>query len=152
MSCDGFCRNVCDPRRGCNTTMSYAPNTTNRIMTTGFQFDPAGEAYPPPVAGRLYAKYENNKTYFLHTNQLGSTGVNTDQAGNWIDDEIYNPWGQRWGRCSNSYDERFASLQKRDAESGLDPTPNRMFTSSYGRWLPLRTGSDHGIPSIDVQP
>jgi RHS repeat-associated protein len=33
------------------------------------------------------------------------------------------------------YSEQFASLRERDTESGLDPTPNRMFTSQYGRWL-----------------
>ena len=26
-------------------------------------------------------------------------------------------------------------MQRRDSETGLDPTPNRMYASGYGRWL-----------------
>ena len=92
--------------------------------------------YPvPTVAGRNYVKYQNGHTYFLHSNSLGSTGTITDEAGNWLQGDIYDPWGQRWATYGTTYDERYASMMKRDAESGLDSTPNRMFTSNYGRWL-----------------
>jgi len=92
------------------------------------------EDYFPPVAGRNYVEY-SHATLYLHTNPLGSVGTTTDADGNWTSSEIYDPWGQRWGYTGTLYAERFADLHKRDAESGLDPTPNRMFTSSYGRWL-----------------
>src|SRR5579863_9375728 len=107
------------------------------------------EDYFPLVGGRDYVKYQNNATYFLHANTLGSTGTITDATGAWVESEIYDaakagrflkeaahvPWGQRWGTYNTPYDEHFAGMMKRDGESGLDPTPYRMFTSGYGRWL-----------------
>src|SRR5260370_26906532 len=81
------------------------------------------------------AHMPDNGTCAPPANPLGSTGTITDQAGNWVEGELYNPWGQRWATYSTSYDERFAGMQERDAESGLDPTPFRMLTSQYGRWL-----------------
>ncbi|HEV2348773.1 MAG TPA: RHS repeat-associated core domain-containing protein [Terriglobia bacterium] len=92
------------------------------------------EDYFPPVAGRNYVEYSAG-TVYLHTNPLGSVGTTTDANGNWLSSEIYDPWGQRWGYTGTLWAERFANLYKRDAENGLDPTQNRMFTSSYGRWL-----------------
>jgi len=90
----------------------------------------------PAVGGKNFVKYQNNATYFLHANSLGSTGTITDQTGALIESEIYDPWGQRWVTYNTIYDERFAGMPKeRDFESGLDPTPNRMFTSNYARWL-----------------
>jgi RHS repeat-associated protein len=45
------------------------------------------------------------------------------------------------------YDERFASLQHRDTETGLDPTLYRMFSSNEGTWLsPDPLGGELGDP------
>ena len=93
------------------------------------------EDYIPAVAGRNFVKYTRGHTYFMHTNPIGSTGTLTDEAGNWTGGEIYDPWGQRWATYGSNYDERYASMMMRDAESGLDPTDFRMYTSQYGRWL-----------------
>jgi len=49
-----------------------------------------------------------------------------------------SPWGERWAYGAyqgNIYDERFASLGRRDAESTLDPTLFRMYESRLYRWL-----------------
>ena len=88
-----------------------------------------------PLAGRQLARYQDNLTYFLHTNHLGSTGVVTDQTGATVQDQLYYPWGQSWSLAGTQKELRFASLQPRDPETGLDPTPNRLFASTYGRWL-----------------
>jgi RHS repeat-associated protein len=94
-----------------------------------------GYAPFPPVNGKVYGKYYGN-TLFIHSNALGSTGTTTWQDGSWVSSEIYDPWGQRWATSGSLLDERFAGIDNvRDAESGLDQTPNRMFASSYGRWL-----------------
>ena len=104
------------------------------------------------MGGKNYVKYQNNATYFMHTNALGSTGTITDQTGALVDSEIYDPWGQRWGTYNTPYDERFAGMTKeRDAESGLDPTPNRMFTSSYGRWLSPDPAGTKAVTLTDPQ-
>ena len=41
--------------------------------------------------------------------------------------------------------------KERDAESGLDPTPNRMFTSSYGRWLSPDPAGTKAVTLTDPQ-
>src|SRR5579863_10342222 len=109
------------------------------------------EDYFPLVGGRDYVKYQNNATYFLHTNTLGSTGTITDATGAWVESEIYDPWGQRWGTYNTPYDEHFAGMMKRDGESGLDHTPNRMFTSSYGRWLSPDPAGTKAVTLTDPQ-
>ncbi len=95
---------------------------------------PAEDLFPL-VGGRNYAKYQDAKTYFMHGNPLGSTTLMTDQTGAVVQDMLYYPWGQRWSLAGIAKDERFASLQKRDAESALDPTLFRMYSSTQGRWL-----------------
>jgi RHS repeat-associated protein len=94
-----------------------------------------GYAPFPPVAGKVYGKYYG-RTLFIHSNALGSTGTTTWQDGTWGNSEIYDPWGQRWATSGSLLDERFAGIDNvRDPESGLDQTPFRMLTSSYGRWM-----------------
>jgi len=56
-------------------------------------------------------------------------------GGTVVQDEIFYPWGERWAYGGAFYDERFASLGRRDAESTLDPTLFRMYESRLYRWL-----------------
>ena len=84
-------------------------NISNGADYREMYYDPSGrmslvgnnvtnlEDYFPAVGGRNYGKYESSKTYFMHSNPLGSTGMLTDQtAGPPLEDELYYPWGQRW--------------------------------------------------------
>ena len=91
------------------------------------------------LGGRNFAKYTPSGTFFLHGDALGSTFYATDWTGqNWPQAALYDPWGQQWVMWTGGYgtiDDRYAGMQERDAESGLDPTPYRMYASSYGRWL-----------------
>ena len=82
------------------------------------------------------AKYQGNVTYFIHGNHLGSTTMVFNHTGGSVgQDEIFYPWGERWDYRGAFVDERFASLDRRDAESTLDPTLNRMYESNLGRWM-----------------
>jgi RHS repeat-associated protein len=86
------------------------------------------------LQGRPFASYVSG-TRFLHPNALGSTLALTDHYGNYTQDAAYYPWGTLWMSAGTMEDERFAAMQKRDAETGLDPTPNRMYHWRLGRWL-----------------
>ncbi len=94
-----------------------------------------------PFAGRHLAHYNDpsgtDTTYFMHPTKLGSTAQVTDYMGATAQDQLYYPWGQEWQMVGGtSQEKRFASLGHRDlAETGLDPTLFRMFSSTQGRWL-----------------
>jgi RHS repeat-associated protein len=87
------------------------------------------------LGGRPFARHQDNKTYFLHPNNLGSTTFVTDQTGATIQKTIYYPWGQAWATAGSLKDNRFASLDPRDAETGNDPTLFRMYNPRLYRWL-----------------
>src|SRR5579859_3203819 len=62
----------------------------------------------PPVGGRLHGEYSYYTT-FLHSNSLGSTGVTT-MAGTYVNDEIYDPWGQHWRTGNDLWAERWKNI------------------------------------------
>jgi RHS repeat-associated protein len=89
-----------------------------------------------PLGGGMVALYQDNATFFIHPNHLGSTTTVFNHTGGSVaQDEIFYPWGERWNYAGTLYDERFAAMQLRDAESGLDPTLFRMYESRLYRWL-----------------
>jgi RHS repeat-associated protein len=95
--------------------------------------------YAPPLFGPL-AAYEDGLTRFIHKNHLGSSTFLTDNMGAVTQKTLYYPFGRSWAIGGTVKDDRFASLQQRDAETTgwqdpLDPTPNRTYTSGLGRWL-----------------
>jgi RHS repeat-associated protein len=90
-------------------------------------------AYFAPSGG---VKYQDNKTYFLHGNLLGSTSFVTDEAATPIQKTIYYPYGQLWASAGTTKDSRFASMDPRDdTETGNDPTLFRMYNSRFYRWM-----------------
>jgi RHS repeat-associated protein len=89
-----------------------------------------------PLGGRQIAKYYGGSlTDFVHPNHLGSTSIVTDQTGTPVRDMLFYPWGQTWRQLGNNYDSHFAAFQQREFNSGLDPTPNRMYHSRLFRWM-----------------
>ncbi len=91
----------------------------------------------PRLGGRLWGEWGG---YFFHPNALGSTGMVMTTYGLWnqygvLTDELYYRWGQRWQAIGNMWWDRFASLERRDADTGLDSTLFRMYASTQGRWL-----------------
>jgi RHS repeat-associated protein len=93
------------------------------------------DTYFVPLGGRPFVRYQDQKTYFLHPNNLGSTAFVTDETGATIQKTIYYPWGQAWASAGTLKDNRFASLQPRDAETGNDSTLFRMYNPRLYRWL-----------------
>lgn len=91
--------------------------------------------YFVPLGGRTLVRYQDNKTYFLHPNHLGSTAFVTDETGATIQKTIYYPWGQTWASSATVKDSRFASMDPRDSETANDPTLFRMYQPRLYRWL-----------------
>ncbi|MBZ5545089.1 MAG: hypothetical protein LAO07_15640, partial [Acidobacteriia bacterium] len=80
-------------------------------------YDNAGwGAYYVPFNGRIFVKYQDSKTYFLHPSGLGSTTFVTDQTqtGATIQKTLYYSWGQLWASSALVKDNRFASMDQRD--------------------------------------
>jgi RHS repeat-associated protein len=71
----------------------------------------------------------------MHMDHLGSTTFLTDHTGATTQKTLYYPWGQLWNSGGTVKDERFASLQQRDAETGNDSTLFRMYQPRLYRWL-----------------
>jgi RHS repeat-associated protein len=83
--------------------------------------------------GSLLAEYENNTTYFIHKDHLGSTRVITGMAGAVSDSMDYLPYGEQISGGSTST-HKFTG-KEHDAESGLDLMGARYFGSSLGRFM-----------------
>jgi RHS repeat-associated protein len=71
----------------------------------------------------------------MRVDRLGSTTFLTDHFGDTTQKTIYYPWGQMWRSAGTVKDERFASMEQRDAETGNDPTLFRMYQPRLYRWL-----------------
>jgi RHS repeat-associated protein len=100
--------------------------THNRTgWTGGFAF----------LGARPVVIYADGVTYFVHPNHLGSTAMVTNHFGDTVQKTLDYPWGQLWASAGTIHDERFASLEQRDAETDLDPTPFRLYHSRLYRWL-----------------
>jgi RHS repeat-associated protein len=84
-------------------------------------------------AGRFYA-----------LNFLGSVTESTDNSGNVLGEQSFNPFGQPI-RLQGSYSPDFAYAGYYfHSRSGLNVTQNRLYSSSFGRWLnrdPLNTST-----------
>jgi RHS repeat-associated protein len=59
----------------------------------------------------------------------------TDYAGTVTQKLLYYPWGQTWQSAGTVKDNRFASMEQRDAETGNDPTLFRLYNPRLYRWL-----------------
>ena len=85
------------------------------------------------LGGRALVNYQPSQSYFVHGNQLGSTSMNTDAAGNVAGDILFYPWGQVWKGSSPEW--HFAGFDYRDTTANLDPTLFRQYANAQGRWL-----------------
>jgi RHS repeat-associated protein len=84
-------------------------------------------------------------THYLHADNLGSTDVVTDEAGNVLERRSYDPFGQRrnpdWGKpppavFSNLTSAGFTGHES-DGELGLVNMKGRMFDPKIGRFLTM---------------
>ena len=88
------------------------------------------------MAGSLVGEYENNTTYFILPDHLGSTRLITNMAEGTTEINDYYPFGElsanSLGQGSTTHN--FTGLE-RDSESNLDHTWFRQYSSSLARWM-----------------
>jgi RHS repeat-associated protein len=85
------------------------------------------------AGGQLLAEYKNGTTYFAHPDHLGSTRLVTALNQSVSDNLDFLPFGEQIAGSSGSA-HKFTG-DERDAETGLDHTWFRQYSSSLGRWM-----------------
>ena len=93
-----------------------------------------GEVY---AGGAHLATYNNQTTYFIHADWLGTERVRTTVAGASCETIASLPFGDGMtttGSCSDISPMHFTG-KERDSESGLDHFQFRNFASTMGRWM-----------------
>ena len=83
--------------------------------------------------GRQIAEYENSSTYFITTDQLGSTRLMTAMNKSVYDSMDYMPFGEQVAGGTGTT-LKFTG-KERDSESNLDNFGARYFTSQMGRFM-----------------
>ena len=122
-------------------------------------FDGVGQSWANEYvnfAGRIISYYGtqtgDNGTRFFHVNALGSIGMATNEAGAYVEEILYYPWGQIWtGNNYNAWDARFASMPLHDNDLSLEATPNRIYASGQGRWLSPDPAGTKAVTLTDPQ-
>jgi RHS repeat-associated protein len=99
--------------------------------------------------GRRIARVDSqgNADYYLG-DSLGSARVVTDSNGTLLDDCDFLPFGDEECVTSGSGNNYKFDGMERDAESGLDHTLNRQYSSSYGRWVSPDPG---GVKVVNLE-
>jgi len=89
----------------------------------------------------LIAQYQNSTTYFMQSDQLGSTRLMTGADGSGQQSWDYLPFGELLqGVLSTNH---LFTGKERDAESGLDNFGARYDASSMGRFMSVDEGDLH---------
>jgi len=110
---------------------------TSGGVTTTYVYDAAGQLAAEYVNGTPPA--EPCTTCYLTTDQLGSTRMVTDSAGNLVSLHDYLPFGEETPHSGAGYGAVDGVTQKftgkeRDVETGLDFFEARYFSSAQGRF------------------
>jgi RHS repeat-associated protein len=95
--------------------------------------------------GQLVAEYENGTTYFFHGDHLGSTRLVTGMNQAVVQNLDYLPFGENNSTDSHISTHEFTG-DERDAETSLDHTQFRQYTSSLARWM---TPDPAGLAAVD---
>ncbi len=99
--------------------------------------------------GSLLAEYANSTTYFVHQDHLSSTRLLTDVNGCVVDSLDYLPYGESYfytPSCSASAISLKFTGKERDAESNLDNSQARYYSSQQGRFM---LADPAGIAAVD---
>jgi RHS repeat-associated protein len=86
------------------------------------------------LAGKLIAEYVNDTTYFSVSDHLSSTRILTGMNQAVVQNLDYYPYGSLNSTDSGITTHKFTG-DERDAETGLDHTEFRKYSSSLLRWL-----------------
>ena len=85
------------------------------------------------VGGKQLAEYFANTTYFVHTDNLGSTRLVTGMDQSISESDDYYPYGE--SITTGTSDILKFTGKERDSESGLDEFGARYYGSSMGRFM-----------------
>ena len=107
------------------------------------------------MGDRLIAEYDNvgHRLLYYTPDQINSTRVVTDQAGNVVYWAVHDPYGgiQLTGQ-NNSYDPQLKfSGKEHDAESELDYFGARYYDRSQYRFISVDVARNANIPLFDAQ-
>ena len=80
------------------------------------------------------ASQSSSKTYFYHTDHLGSSSVITDELGNKAQETYYYPFGETWYNSGNATHYKFTG-QEEDPETGLYYYGARYYDPVIGRFI-----------------
>ena len=117
-------------------------------------FDPAGNWLGMAglfsavhLKGINWMLYIGGGAYFIHSNHLGSTGMETSPSGAVVEDMAFYPWGTVWTLPLSGYGYNFAGMPYRDTSTNADITTFRHYSFNLGRWLsPDPLGGDVSNP------
>jgi RHS repeat-associated protein len=125
------------------STHDYVYDLSNNVIaemtSSGWQ---VGNVY---LGGQMIAEYKNSTTYFVHQDHLGSTRLVTGLNQAPVQNLDYFPYGELNSTNSGITTHEFTG-DERDAESGLDHTQFRQYSSSMARWM---TPDPAGLAAVD---
>lgn len=144
------------------TTATYVYDVDGRRVeksVSGTRIDyiysPSGnvvaEINPGWVRGYVYAggaevaEYYDSTTYFLHRDHLGSARILTGVNQAVVQNLDYYPYGELNSTDSGITTHKFTG-DERDAETNLDHTQFRQYSSSTARWM---TPDPAGLAAVD---
>jgi RHS repeat-associated protein len=90
------------------------------------------DIYDTRVAGQVM-QLGSGLEYFLHTDAVGSTTMDTDNTGTVDRDITFYPWGQTWQVSGSNFWENFAGLGHQ-ANGGFYPARQREYNPDMARW------------------
>jgi RHS repeat-associated protein len=143
--------------RGFTYDIDYDPWGQREIDFCGapgaYGYD-ADEITTVAPGGRWIADYNENNvrgTYFQHADGLGSVTEWSNQSGALTVNQLFYPFGQSWvGQPGAGDPTQFAGMEHRNPHQ-FDVTPNRDYSSGWGRWLTPDPGGKNVVHMDDPQ-
>ncbi len=116
--------------------MGYIHDLSGKVVadwetSSGFTGWATGYVY---LNGALLAQYQGSTTHFAHPDHLGSTRLLTGLNQSVVQNLDYLPFGELNSSDSGINTHQFTG-DERDAETGLDHTWFRQYSSQLGRWM-----------------
>jgi|GEM_PF-5478115 len=122
------------------------PPNTGAIKVTLQRLSGTGTVWVDDVRCEEGVSRKEDKSYYYHTDYLGSPRVMTDQLGNVIWRQDYYAFGADYNTSATGNTHKFTGHVKDDA-TGQYYAKNRYFTTNTGRWSQPEPLLD-GVPDI----
>jgi len=131
-----------------STSLDYVYNLDGQVMSE-WCTNCAGYTGPTTeyifLLNNFVAEYKNNTTYFVYSDHLGSPRILTGLNQAVVQNLDYLPFGELNSSDSGITTHKFTA-DERDAETGLDHTDFRQYSSAQGRWM---TSDPAGLAAVD---